>query len=105
MSMVTYGIARVRGRRLTKPIPAYRVVIVLEADGSGNVAEAVELAASRHGQVLVLGIGFPQTDAQDAAIRIGIERAWDLGVRLEAVLVPSRREIPSYLHSGDALLR
>jgi hypothetical protein len=105
MSVVTYGMARVRGRRLERPVPAYRVVIVLEADGVGRVDEAVELAASRGGRVLVLGVGFPQTDAQDAAIRLGIERAWDIGVHLEAVLVASRREVSSYLLPGDALVR
>jgi hypothetical protein len=79
-------------------------VVVLQADAGSDVVGAVELAAQRGGRVLVLGVGYPQTDAQDAAIRAGIERAWDLNVHLEAVLVAGRREVPSFLLPGDALL-
>jgi hypothetical protein len=99
-----------RGRRLSKN-PALatdrveRIVTVLDRSSAVDLAAACRAAHKLGVPLLVLSVGYPQDDSQDAAIRAGLEVSWNLGVKFEAVLVPAKRAAREYLRNGDALLK
>jgi hypothetical protein len=77
---------------------------VLPGSGDASIEGAFRLATERGGSVLILSLGYPQTPRQELAVRQAMERAWETGVRMEAVLLLRRREIRRYLVAGDDLL-
>ncbi|HEU5003120.1 MAG TPA: hypothetical protein VFW71_10125 [Actinomycetota bacterium] len=88
------------GRDLQEPPCFFRSVIVLRA---GETIDRSELAAciSREAEVIVLSVGFPQTDVQigevEAALTLAIERLSPL----EALLVGTVDEALDLLLPGD----
>ncbi len=79
-----------------------RMVVVLGREpGDAKTADWVAHAAQREIPLLLLAVGYPLTGDQEALVADAIDRAFDLRVHLDAVLVPGRPELVAHLLPGD----
>lgn len=76
-----------------------RTVLVI---GRSAVSPAIEgFDMNGHHALLVMTLGWPITPAQQASVSQAIDRSLDLGLPMEAVLVPDVRDALTQLRSDD----
>ena len=88
---------------MSRDAPAPRTVFVLGTGGLDGVVGFIERAARLGGEIVVLSLGYPVTDEQQACVAGAIAIAAETHGGLEAVLVPDVEDVPRQLHPDDSV--
>jgi hypothetical protein len=85
-----------------------RIALVLASD-DGEVTgsmleEAFGSAAASRTSVILVSVGYPQSERQAASVERCIEAAWERSVPMHAVLVPTRRAMKRVLSPSDSVV-
>jgi hypothetical protein len=79
-----------------------RTVLIL-GTGALDAIGFIERAAGLEGELVILSLGYPITEEQEASVAAAIAMVAETHGGLDAVLVPDVEDVPRHLHPDDSV--
>ena len=86
---------------MTHAVTAARTVLILGQDADPGAIGFVERAARLEGEVVLLSLGYPISEPQQALVATALALVAETHSGLDVVLVPDAADLPRYLVPED----